>query len=222
MNVLFIRKFLESRSRIILRLRELKAAKQENTQEYSQLVLAITRINQMRDYILHGDWARKTTRDKYVFWISCDFNYTLTATKYKTSEQCIRVLVSRADTTLFQIIDKPMQHIMDGNIIDGWIEFCININRLDANELYGHPILTIIPKPTDLDLCFSLDDCKEELKFLRMHNTYEIRKQMKTLDMQKLSYLISLGSLNDPAFLEERKKLIKAVLRLNNTKPPKQ
>lgn len=218
---MFIRQFMELRSKILMRLRELREAKQENTQEYSQLVLMITRINQMRDYIVHGDWARKTTRDKYVFWINCGYNYLLTANKYKTSEQCIKVLVSRADVTLSKILSHPFQLIGEGNVIDGWIEFGININRLDINELFGRPILMIIPKPADLDMCYALDDCKEEIKFFRAHNTYKLRKQLKDLNPQKMSYLISLGALNDAAFTEERKKLIKAVLRLNNTKPPK-
>lgn len=124
--------------------------------------------------------------------------------------------------TFAKILSNPLQLISEGNVIDGWLEFGFNINRLDTNELYGRPILNIIPKPTDLEMCFSLEDCKEELKFLRTHNTYQIRKEMKPLDVQKLSYLVALGSLNDPAYLEERKKLIKSILRLNNAKPPKQ
>lgn len=216
MMVLFIRKFLEYRNQIHLRLKALRNARQENTQEYAQLLLIFTRINEMRDYIAHGDWCRKATRDKYVFWITSGYNYMLTAAKYKTSEQCVRVLVSRADATLAKILGRPLQQIIDGNLVDGWIEFCININKLDIHELYGRPVLTVVPKPTDLELCYSLEDCKNEIKFLRSFSSYEIRKQMENLDSQKMLYLLALCSLNDPAYLEERKKLIKAILRINN------
>ena len=215
MVTLFIKMFLDYRKSVIARLNELKLSKQTNTQEYSHLILVLTRVNQMSDYITSGDWARKTTRDKYVFWIRCGYNYVLTANKFKTTEESLRVLVSRADTALSKIMKKPLEHIMSGNVNDGWVEFNFNRNRLDINELFGRPILAATPNPAALNQCYSLDDCKSEIKFMKTYNSYEIRKQLESLDEQKMSYLIALGSLNDPAYLEERKKLIKSVLRLN-------
>ena len=217
MVTLFIKMFLDYRKSVIARLNELKLAKQTNTQEYSHLILVMTRVNQMSDYITSGDWSRKTTRDKYVFWIRCGFNYVLTANKFKTTEESLRVLVSRADAAIAKVMKKPLEQIMGGNVNDGWVEFNFNRNRLDINELFGRPILVASPNPSALNQCYSLDDCKNEIKFMRTYNSYEIRKQLDSLDGQKMSYLIALGSLNDPAYREERKKLIKSVLRLNQS-----
>lgn len=217
MVVMFIKHFLEFRKQVIARLNQLRLAKQTNTQEYGQLTLVLTRINQMRDYIISGDWARKTVRDKFVFWVRSDFNYTLTATKYKTNENSLRVTISRADAVLSKIMRKPLEQIANGNVNDGWVEYNFNINKMDLYELFGRPVLMTTPKPSDLEMCFSLDDCKAEIRFLRAHNSYEIRKEMEALDQQKLAYLLALGGVNDPAYLEERKKLIKSVLRLNQS-----
>ena len=215
MVVLFVKKFLEYRSCVIARLKALKAAKQFNTQEYSLLVQTVTRLNQMRDYLVSGDWARKTVRDKFVFWVQSNYNYTLTATKYKSSENSLRVTISRADAVLSKIMSKPLEQIANGNVNDGWIEFNFNINKLDLCELFGRPVLMATPKPTDLEMCFSLEDCKAEIRFLRAHNSYAIRKEMESLDQQKLGYLLALGAVNDPAYLDERKRFIKSILKLN-------
>lgn len=215
MGVMFIKHFLEFRKQVIARLNQLRLAKQTNTQEYGQLTLVLTRINQMREYIISGDWARKTTRDKYVFWIRCEYNYTLTANKFKTTEESLRVLVSRADTALAKVMKKPLELIMSGHVNDGWVEFNFNINRLDINELFGRPILVATPNPSALNQCYSLEDCKSEIKFMKTYNSREIRKQLESLDEKKLAYLIALGFVNDPSFLEERKKLVKSILRLN-------
>lgn len=214
MVVLFVKNFLEYRNWVIARIKTLKEEKQINTQEYAQLVLAITRINQMRDYIVSGDWARKTVRDKFVFWVRSGYNYALTAVKYKTSENSLRVLVSRADAALSKILSKPLEQIQNGYINDGWVEFCFNVNRLDLNELFGRPVLLTVPRPADLEHCYALDDCKDEVRFLRSHNSYELRREMEKLDSQKLAYLLALGAVNDPAFLEERKRFIKMILRI--------
>lgn len=216
MTILFIKTFMEFRAKVAARLNALKAAKQENTQEYAQLVLMFTRLNQMRDYIISGDWARKSVREKYVFWIRNNFDYLLTANKYKTSDKSMRVLVSRADATLAKLMSKPLEQIRNGNVNDGWIEFGINANLLDLHELFGRPVLMVVPRPADLAMCFSLEDCKDEIKFLRAHNSYEVRREMEQLDQQKIAYLLALGSVNDPAYHDERKRLIRALLHINH------
>lgn len=211
---LFIKIFADYYNMIAARLKALQGAKQTNTQEYVHLVLVHTRLRQMADYIAHGDWARKPTRAKYVFWFRHNYDYAITAVQYKTSDKCIRVLVSRADAVLSKIMAKPLQQIKDGNVNDGWVEFNFNINRLDLNELFGRPILMAMPNPCDLEKNYALEDCKDEIKFLRAYNSYNIRHGIECLDAQKLAYLLALGSVTDPTYIEERKRLVKLILHI--------
>ncbi len=214
MAVLFIKILADYYATVVRRLTALRDTKQTNTSEYAHLSLVIVRLNQMRDYIAHGDWARKPTRDKYVYWIKHHYDYALTAAHFKTSDKCIRVLVSRADAVLSKIMSRPLQLIKDGMVNDGWIEFCFAINRLDLHELFGRPILMATPNPCDLEKSYALEDCKDEVRFLRMHNSYQVRKEIENLDSQKIAYLLALGAVSDPAYSEERKRLIKAILKI--------
>lgn len=207
---MFMKSFFTFRQRVISKLSELEAQNLCNTNEYTQLKIMLTRLNQMLSFVFKGNWARKTTREKYRFWLEHGYNYALTARQYKTSDKCARVLVTRADTVLEKIIHRPLCLFSQGNVQDGWIEFCFNIHRLDVQELYGRPVCMIMPQPSDLNYCYSLQDCKPEIKFLRSYSSYEIRAQLKALDKQKLSYLLALVSCSDPEFLDERKQVIKA------------
>ena len=218
MDMLFIKKFLAYYEGLLSRLTELKAQNQYNSPEAVQLRLMLTRLNQMVTYVYKGSWARKATREKYKFWMEHGFNYALTASQYKTSDKCIRVLVSRAASVLEKIMRRPLSLFAQGNYLDGWIEFCFRINRLDIYELYGRPVCMIFPKPSDLDYCYSLNDCKAEIKFLKTYSSYEIRAQLKSLDTQKLSYLLALVSTADPEYLDERKRVIKSILQLDKDK----
>ena len=69
MSKLFIRTYQEFFAAVVKRLRALREENQTNCAEYQHLLLVHVRLQQLSDYIANGDWSRKSTRSKYVFWV---------------------------------------------------------------------------------------------------------------------------------------------------------
>lgn len=208
---LFIKKYVALLQRLRLRLQELSKHGYAGTAEYNQLYLMLQYLMQIKKYIVKGDWARTTVREKLQFWVNSQYNYQHTADKYKTDVNSIKVLVSRADSTLRNTLEEPVSLIADGNIMDGWIAFCINTKQLDVCAIFGRPISMDFPQP-DITGNFNLSDCKAEIAFLKKYNYHAIAEQLKLLDENKLAYLLALCSNQQIEYREEQKKLASAIL----------
>lgn len=168
-------------------------------------------LSSIKTYIVKGDWARKTVREKLQYWVNSNYNYQLVAQKYNTDVNSIKVMVSRADAALRKILSEPVGLIVNNHIMDGWIIYCINTKQADVCALFGRPLSMDFPTPC-ISSGYNLTECKAEIKFLRMYNYHTIAEQQKLLDSDKLAYLLALCSNSDVEYREEQKKLVGEIL----------
>ena len=100
-----------SRENLKRRMHELVEKDRIDTEEFASLNLQLVQLNKMLNYVIRGSWGGTRTREAFAFWLRSNYNYELTAQKFKMPVLVVEQLVKEADRVLARKIEKPLQMI---------------------------------------------------------------------------------------------------------------
>lgn len=106
-----------------------------------------------------------------------------------------------------KIGSKTIDMILAGRVKEARLEFYSRTNRLKFSNYLVDAVAELLPDPV-CDNPPDIEECKEELDFLRMYSQAVIQEQIKQLDISKLAYLRYILEGGNSKYSTERSYLI--------------
>lgn len=189
------------------RLRELEQSDTPDPAEHELLKCKIEALNELKKYVVSGDWTRPASREKFVDLIKSKFDYKLIANRYNTTRESLDVFVSRQDKRLHAVIGEALRLISADRIEEGISSFYANVVVISAKE-FDYRVSELLPIGENKD-SFLVSDCGEEVEILRflMRNNMQEWLNSGTYHT-KLAYLMFLLNTDETAYQQQRRELI--------------
>lgn len=188
------------------KLRELVQASTPDPAEHELLKRKMAALNELKKYVISGDWTRPASREKFVDLIKSKFDYKLIAKQYSTTRESLDVFVFRQDKRLQDVMGDALNLISIDRIEEGLSSFCANAGIISAKE-FDYIVSELLPIGEKKDSLL-VSDCAEEVGILRFLLKGNLQKWLNGADSAKLSYLMFLLNTKEAAFQKQRSELI--------------
>lgn len=148
-----------------------------------------------------------TLRDRLrVFW-NCNFDYGLFSEAVGESYETARVSMSRVSRGLYQVMGSNWYFfIMSVKPLDAYIDFIVRTGKGGGLNVFPSEYTDMFPTDNGGKV-FKIEDCTEELNFLRSITTISIKKQLEELDQDKLAFLMKILKGRQQGYGDMQKKL---------------
>ena len=189
------------------RLRELEQSDTPNSAEHDLLKQKMAALNELKKYVVSGDWTRPVSREKFVDLIKSKFDYKLIAKRYNTTRESLDVFVSRQDKRLHAVIGEALSLIPIDRIEEGLSSFYANAGIISAKE-FDYRVSELLPIGENKD-SFLVSDCGGEVEILRFLMRNNMQEWLGSGTYRtKLAYLIFLLGTEDLEYQQQKKELV--------------
>lgn len=163
-------------------------------------------LGEVVNYAINMPKGKQTKRRLEVFW-KTNLSYEDTCLECNTPYQYLRVFISHQSSLCYDKLGTDIFDYLKGcKPLDAMIEFFSRTGKISVANLIPAEFVTRIPqiKPSD---SYKLEDCREELDFLKSLSIIGIQSRLDALDSDKLAYILWLLNSENSRYPEIRKKL---------------
>lgn len=205
MAKLIFTKIYDSLSDVVTEIKE-KSLRGQDVEDCEKKKQALVRVLK---YALQDDsWlSHKTSREKVRYFIQygCDYEQTMKHFQAKSRnsvESSMSVFGKKfAETIGVDTVDL----ILAGHVEEAMKQFNQMTKKVDSSDIYLKGVMRLLPKPKKK--YFPLEDCKEELKLLRLLTTSFLEQHTKQFDENKIAYLLYILASSEKGIGIERSVL---------------
>lgn len=149
-------------------------------------------LEEIDAYLRSFVWLRKQrTKDKMLTYLDGCFDYSLLCTEFGiTYEQAKNAVHWAATKFENKIGSHTLKLIEQGCIDEARAAFYIGTGQLKLEELVTEQCVVELPEP--LYDIFSLAECEQELRVLRLISKATLASYMESVDDEKMAYLMYL------------------------------
>ena len=138
-------------------------------------------IIEMIRYIRHGEWTRKSSREKFNAWIKSGFDTDVICKCYNTTRASLDVFIHRQNRRLESYLSEAFELIKIDRLQEARVSFYARTHCVQADNLFGYRLIELLPKAS-LEQWFQLDECREEILLLRRLMKNNLGNRIKSLD----------------------------------------
>ncbi len=178
----------------------------------SQRVLRKAQLGVLQEvdrFVKAGFWmGQERARERIQYYLLNDLSAAKTAEKFNTSENAIRVAVSKSNERIVSRLGAGLiDMIMDGKPAEALTAFKLATGDLRILDLVVSDVVTALPAP-EFNSKLRVQECAKELSFLRYFTVSNVKKQAATLDQSKLSYIRYVLESSDPSYSFTRQAIL--------------
>lgn len=167
----------------------------------SQSVLA-----EIADYAFNLPKSEHLRNKLKIFWNS-NFDYFVLSEQTGEPYNSVRVTMHRVSKMLYdQLGSNWYFFIMSDKPLDAYIDFLLHTGKGGGINVFPFRYKDMFPTDNSGNV-YKVEDCVEELDFLKSITTISIKRQIENLDSDKLSFIFSVLNGEQAAFGDMQKKL---------------
>lgn len=167
-------------------------------------------MQDMMRFVLDGDWARKSTREKFRFFVSHNYDYELICKMFNTRRKCVDVFVSRCNKRLSEVLSEPMHYLKADKPEKACAIFNASVGLMTAERDLGYDLSDLLPEPARMPNV-RITDCPVEINILRVLLKNNMEEMIMKGDRKKLAHLLYVLNCNNQAYLHEKADLMTAI-----------
>lgn len=188
MAKLIFTKIYDSLSDVVMEIKE-RSLKGQDVEDCEKKKQALVRV--LKHALQDDSWlSHKTSREKVRYFIhnGCDYDKTMEHFKAK-SRNSVESSMSVFGKKFAEAIGvDTVDLIVNGFVEEAMKQFDQMTQKVDSSDIYLKGVSKLLPKPKNK--YFLLEDCKEELKLLRLLTTSFLEQHTKRFDEEKIAYLL--------------------------------
>lgn len=205
MAKLIFTKIYASLSDVVTEIKE-KSLRGQDVEDCEKKKQALVRVLK---YALQDDsWlSHKTSREKvrYFIHIGCDYDRTMEYFQAK-SRNSVESSMSVFGKKFAEAIGvDTVDLILNGRVEEAMKQFNQMTQKVDSSDIYLKGVLKLLPKPEKK--YFPFEDCKEELKLLRLLTTSFMEQHTKQFAEEKVAFLLYVLASSEKGMGKERSVL---------------
>lgn len=152
-------------------------------------------LNSFIKTIRSGGWS---ANEQFVTRVLYTLRYGISASAkhFNTSENSTYVCMSKASKAVESIVGADfVSVVLDGNIGEGWarLDKFNNTETYPIKQLLIMEVVEPFEKAENAGSTFSLSECTQELKFLKMCTKNRFKELCNKVDTNRMAYLLNLG-----------------------------
>lgn len=167
----------------------------------------------IRDYIYSFAWMkRRDAIDKIKAVINKKFNYSEVAEVLGVTVESLQVTMSNASKAVeAKIGENTIKLISEGRLDEALLQYQVGVGEISLENHVLSDVLEVYPKSQN-SLYTRIEECKEELDFLRLYSKSMMHERMGRLDADRLAFIRYILTNPDGRYVMYRRLLIEYML----------